>query len=73
MDQAPRRVRWKFRRPLRGDLPHFLLLGTEREVDDILTAIEKVVTKLDKLTTLDAGVKAASRTGRSNLQKDRQW
>ncbi|MCP5110673.1 MAG: hypothetical protein GY953_07545, partial [bacterium] len=54
-------------------LPHFVLLGDETDVDDIVTAIEKVVANLDRLSGFDAGVKAASRTARSNLQKDRQW
>lgn len=54
-------------------LHHFLLLGTDADTDSILAAVEKVISNLDQLTSLDAGVKAASRTGRSNLQKDRQW
>jgi len=54
-------------------LPHFLLLGDERDVDDILAAVEKVATHLEELEGVDAGVKGASRTGRSRLESDRQW
>ena len=54
-------------------LPHFLLLGDDKDVDDILTAVEKLATRLDELEGVDAGVKGASRTGRSSMQKDRQW
>ncbi|MCW5980148.1 MAG: DegT/DnrJ/EryC1/StrS family aminotransferase [Bryobacteraceae bacterium] len=54
-------------------LPHFLLLGGESDVDDILTAVEKVATRLGELEGLDAGVKGVSRTGRSKLQAARQW
>ena len=54
-------------------LPHFLLLGDEADVDDILAAVEKVATHLDELEGVDAGVKGVSRTGRSRLESERQW
>lgn len=54
-------------------LPHFVLLGNEKDVDDIVTAVEKVARNLDQLEGVDAGVKGMSRTGRSLAQKDRQW
>lgn len=54
-------------------LPQFLLLGTEEDVDDILAAIEKVATHLEELEGVEAGVKAVSRTGKSRLERDRQW
>jgi len=54
-------------------LPHFLLLGDERDVDDILTAIEMVATRLGELEKLDAGVKGLSRTERPHIEKTRQW
>ncbi len=54
-------------------LPHFLLLGDDKDVDDIVTAVDKVARNLDQLEGVDAGVKGMSRTGRSLVQKDRQW
>lgn len=54
-------------------LPHFLLLGSEEDIDDILAAIEKVATHLEELEGVDAGVKGVSRTGRSRLERDRAW
>ena len=54
-------------------LPHFLLLGDESDVDDIVAAVEKVATNLGQLEGVDAGVKGMSRTGRSLAQANRQW
>jgi dTDP-4-amino-4,6-dideoxygalactose transaminase len=54
-------------------LPHFLLLGDEADVGDILAAVEKVATHLEELEGVDAGVKGVSRTGRSRLESERQW
>jgi len=54
-------------------LPHFLLLGSEEDIDDILMAIEKVATHLEELEGVEAGVKGVSRTGRSRLERHRQW
>lgn len=54
-------------------LPHFLLLGSEADVEDIVAAVEKVVTHLEELEGVGAGTKGVSRTGLSKLQKERQW
>jgi dTDP-4-amino-4,6-dideoxygalactose transaminase len=54
-------------------LPHFLLLGEAADVDDILTAIEKVAIRLDGLAGADAGVKSLSRAERPRIEKDRQY
>lgn len=54
-------------------LPHFLLLGDDGDVDDLLAAIEKVATHLEELEGIDAGVKGRSRADRPRIEKQRQW
>jgi dTDP-4-amino-4,6-dideoxygalactose transaminase len=53
-------------------LPQFVLLGGEKDVDDILKAVEKVAARLDSLAGADpalAGVKALSRADRPKIEK----
>lgn len=54
-------------------LPHFLLLGDEKDVNDIVEAVGKIMEHLDELEGVDAGVKGVSRTSRSKLERDRAW
>ncbi|MBI3694561.1 MAG: DegT/DnrJ/EryC1/StrS family aminotransferase [Acidobacteria bacterium] len=54
-------------------IPQFLLLGDAGDVDDILTAVEKVATHLDELGSAAAGVKSLSRAERPRVEKDRQY
>ncbi len=57
-------------------LPQFLLLGDERDVDDILYAIAKVLGHLEQLAGADprmAGVKALSRAERPHLERERNY
>ncbi len=53
-------------------LPHFLLLGDEEDVLDIVRAIEKVVSNLGDLAKADpklAGLKACSRALRAKMER----
>ena len=53
-------------------LPHFLLLGEEADVLDIVPAIEKVVSHLGDLANADpklAGLKACSRVLRAKMER----
>jgi len=53
-------------------LPQFLLLGGERDVEDIARAIGKVAANLDELSKADpalAGIKAMSRAERPRIEK----
>jgi dTDP-4-amino-4,6-dideoxygalactose transaminase len=53
-------------------LPQFLLIGDDRDVDDIATAVAKVMEKFDDLACADpslAGVKAMSRAERPHKER----
>jgi hypothetical protein len=53
-------------------LPQFLLLGDERDVEDISRAVAKVAANLEDLSKADpalAGVKAMSRAERPKIEK----
>jgi dTDP-4-amino-4,6-dideoxygalactose transaminase len=53
-------------------LPQFLLLGREKDVDDVLRGVDKVLAGLDDLAKADpalAGVKAMSRAERPRIEK----
>ncbi|MBI1791059.1 MAG: DegT/DnrJ/EryC1/StrS family aminotransferase [Acidobacteria bacterium] len=57
-------------------LPQFLLLGEERDVDDIARAVEKVVAHLDELAAAGpalAGVKSMSRAERPHVEKEKNY
>jgi dTDP-4-amino-4,6-dideoxygalactose transaminase len=57
-------------------LPQFLLLGDERDVDDIAAAVAKVVRNLDELAAADpglAGAKALSRAERPKHASARNY
>jgi dTDP-4-amino-4,6-dideoxygalactose transaminase len=57
-------------------LPQFLLLGDEKDVEDIAGAVHKVVANLTKLTSADpqlAGVKSLSRAERPRIEKARNY
>jgi dTDP-4-amino-4,6-dideoxygalactose transaminase len=57
-------------------LPQFLLIGEDRDVDDVAAAIDKVMRNLDALAGADpamAGVKAMSRADRPNLEPERNY
>ncbi|MFB3827027.1 MAG: DegT/DnrJ/EryC1/StrS family aminotransferase [Bryobacteraceae bacterium] len=53
-------------------LPHFLLLGDENDVEDIVRAVRKVIAHLGELAGVDpalAGVKSMSRAERSKAER----
>src|SRR5207302_9930022 len=53
-------------------LPQFLLIGEDRDVDDVLTAIDKVMRNFDELSKADpalAGLKSISRADRPKHQR----
>jgi dTDP-4-amino-4,6-dideoxygalactose transaminase len=53
-------------------LLHFLLLGSDDDIDDILRAVDKVLTHLPQLERADpslAGLKALPRSGRARLER----
>lgn len=57
-------------------LPHFLLLGDEADVQDIVRAIEKVATHLVDLARADpqlAGLKACSRALRAKMERMKNY
>jgi len=57
-------------------LPQFVLIGEERDVDDIAAAVEKVTRNLDELSKADpalAGVKALSRAERPRKEPARNY
>ncbi len=57
-------------------LPHFLLLGDERDVLDVVRAVEKVVSHLDELSKADpklAGLKACSRALRARMERQKNF
>ncbi len=57
-------------------LPQFLLIGDERDVDDIAAAIAKVVDHLDELAGADpalAGVKAMGRAQRARVERQKNY
>ncbi|MDW8354378.1 MAG: DegT/DnrJ/EryC1/StrS family aminotransferase [Bryobacterales bacterium] len=57
-------------------LPQFVLLGDESDVDEIATAVEKVMSRLDALAQADpslAGVKALSRAERPRQERHRPY
>jgi len=57
-------------------LPQFLLIGDDQDVDDIATAVEKVMRNVDALAAADpglAGVKAMSRAERPNVERQRNY
>ena len=57
-------------------LPQFLLLGEERDVDEVASAVEKVMRGLDELAGADpalAGLKAMSRTERPKYERQRNY
>ena len=57
-------------------LPQFLLIGEERDVDDIAAAIEKVLRNFDDLAKADpalAGLKSMSRAERPKHQRAQNY
>lgn len=57
-------------------LPQFLLIGEERDVDDIIAAIEKVLRNFDDLAKADpalAGLKSMSRAERPKHQRAQNY
>ena len=57
-------------------LPHFLLLGDEQDVLDVVRAVEKVVSHLDELSQADpklAGLKACSRALRARMERQKNF
>lgn len=57
-------------------LPQFVLLGEERDVDDIACAVAKVMENRDKLAAAGeqlAGLKAMSRAERARLERQRNY
>jgi len=57
-------------------LPQFLLLGEERDVEDIARAVQKVVANVRELAGADpqmAGVKSLSRAERPRIEKARNY
>jgi dTDP-4-amino-4,6-dideoxygalactose transaminase len=57
-------------------LPQFLLIGDDEDVDDIATAVDKVMRNTDALAAADpalAGVKAMSRADRPNHERQRNY
>jgi dTDP-4-amino-4,6-dideoxygalactose transaminase len=57
-------------------LPQFLLIGEDRDVDDIVTAIEKVLRNFDALAKADpalAGLKSMSRAERPKHQRAQNY
>jgi len=57
-------------------LPQFLLLGEEKDVEDIAAAVHKVIAHLDDLAGGDpqmAGVKSLSRAERPRIEKSRNY
>ncbi len=57
-------------------LPQFLLLGEEKDVEDIAGAVHKVIARLDELAGADpqlVGVKSLSRAERPRIEKSRNY
>ncbi len=57
-------------------LPQFLLLGEEKDVEDIAGALHKVIAHLDELAGADpqlVGVKSLSRAERPRIEKSRNY
>ena len=57
-------------------LPQFLLIGEDRDVDDIATAVEKVMRNLEALSKADpslAGLKALSRAERPKHERAKNY
>ena len=57
-------------------LPQFLLLGEEKDVEDIAGAVHKVIAHLDELAGADpqlVGVKSLSRAERPRIEKSRNY
>lgn len=57
-------------------LPQFLLLGEEKDVEDIAGAVHKVIAHMDELAGADpqlAGVKSLSRAERPRIEKSRNY
>ena len=53
-------------------IPHFVLLGDESDVQDVIRAIEKLATHLPELAKADpklAGLKACSRALRARMER----
>lgn len=54
-------------------LPHFLLLGSEKEVSDIAAGVAKVMRNLEKLRGVGAGAKGMSRADRPRVEAARNY
>jgi dTDP-4-amino-4,6-dideoxygalactose transaminase len=57
-------------------LPQFLLIGNEKDVDDIIAAVSKVMHNLNQIAAADpllAGLKAVSRAQRPRLERQRNY
>jgi dTDP-4-amino-4,6-dideoxygalactose transaminase len=57
-------------------LPQFLLIGSEKDVDDIIAAVSKVMKNLNQLAAAGpplAGLKAVSRAQRPRLERQRNY
>jgi hypothetical protein len=57
-------------------LPHFLLLGDERDVEDIAGGVAKVMSNLEALSKADSavvGVKSMSRADRPRVETERNY
>jgi dTDP-4-amino-4,6-dideoxygalactose transaminase len=57
-------------------LPQFLLIGVESDVQDVVRAVEKVTSQLDKLAQADpklAGLKACSRGLRAKMERMKNY
>jgi dTDP-4-amino-4,6-dideoxygalactose transaminase len=57
-------------------LPQFLLIGDEKDVDDIAAAVEKVMRNFETLECADpslAGLKAMSRAERPNKERSKNY
>src|SRR5206468_2819175 len=57
-------------------LPQFLLIGEQSDVQDVLRAVEKVTSNLEKLTKADpklAGLKACSRGLRAKMERMKNY